>query len=147
MLQRQKKHRCSNLYLFFLVFLILSSFFWGTTSFQLTKKANDINRFLMRVLVIKTLHKNSSGFEIIQYFSGDKTKLPSSFPPQHNWKKIHTNTFLLWLSETFYKISCLSLCWSVRMKKTCTKLETSQNALSDLLMKSFWGTKGIYSPP
>lgn len=59
-------------------FLIPSSFFRGTTSFQFTKNVNDIKRLLMRAPVMKSLH---SAFEIIQYFSGGKTKHDSPLLP------------------------------------------------------------------
>lgn len=90
----------------FLAFSVLSSLFWGTTSFQLIKNVNDIRSVLMRAPVMKTLH---SAIKIIQYFSGGKLNKihPSS---QHNWSPSFPLpcTFLLWFSETLQsKISCL----------------------------------------
>lgn len=105
-------------YFFFLAFLILSSFFWGTTSFQLTKKANDINGLLMSTLVTKSLHKNSSVFETNQYFSGDKTKLASSLPRCNGIETEYTRTPFCCGFLKHYKAKSLAcLCVDQRERK------------------------------
>lgn len=133
----------------FLAFLILSSLFWGTTSFQLTKAANDINWLLMRALVIKSFHKNSTGFEIISAFRRKQNQAGFIPPPPKQLRKKYTYPHLF--VAAFWNIIkqnlLLAFVLITENEKGLYQVGNKSNALPDLLMKSLWCTKGLYSAP